>query len=511
MRSVIFKQLQYLIVAILVTSLTFLVLQPHYVSFADDPGVGWHLKTGELVLESASPPVIDPYLAGERREWVYDQLLGGAFLAYIKGSFGWSGAYLTFGLIFAVTYFGVVFFASQYISRSLIASLLASAIALNLSTVQFLLRPVVISLLFFAVLYAALLHFDGNSEGRDNPLSTRALLGTVLFFSLWANIHPFFILGLILIGIFVFAKSVLRFAGGLRSISPFEIAGALAAFLGTLLTPYGVNLYGAIFSLGSSEFFTGFLQEWQPLDYKSSAGSIVEFSLVTFVVALLITDLRKKLTLFQVLSFGAFLHFAHTAVRGVSVFAIIFAPILAISIAELLKVNWLKRFPLLSRGLTDLNSSLPNSALMATISLIVLFSAFGNSLLPQGELGPSKSSFPYESLDFLNESAGESQATVASHLGWGGFITLKGYPKLQPILDDRLTIHDEAFYREYLEEFTLHGDWRGYLKRHRADYLLLPRRSLLAGYLLEQAGVAPLVEEPAGYLFDAQLLRTDLG
>ncbi|MEO6575951.1 MAG: hypothetical protein ABIP89_19010, partial [Polyangiaceae bacterium] len=78
------------------------------VGFASDPGVGWHLKTGQWILEHKAVPLIDPFLGGPTRAWVCDQWLSDAllFLLYRAGSY--SLIYLVLSGVYFFTYFGVL-------------------------------------------------------------------------------------------------------------------------------------------------------------------------------------------------------------------------------------------------------------------------------------------------------------------------------------------------------------------------------------------------------------------
>ena len=77
--------------------------------FADDPGVGWHLASGEYILQHGKVPHTDPFLhaAGER-PWVSDQWLSDLLIAvcYRLGSFPYVYAVLI--AIYLFVFFGIV-------------------------------------------------------------------------------------------------------------------------------------------------------------------------------------------------------------------------------------------------------------------------------------------------------------------------------------------------------------------------------------------------------------------
>ncbi len=67
-----------------IISSVYTLLAMELVGFANDPGVGWHLATGDYILKNFSIPFIDPFLGGqEGRAWICDQWLADLILSAI--------------------------------------------------------------------------------------------------------------------------------------------------------------------------------------------------------------------------------------------------------------------------------------------------------------------------------------------------------------------------------------------------------------------------------------------
>jgi len=73
-------------------------------------------------------------------------------------------------------------------------------------------------------------------------------------FLVWANLHPAFIVGLIVFLAIVAARIITRWGAG---------AGALvASIVATLMNPYGWRVYEQQLTIGSSRDYRALLDEW---------------------------------------------------------------------------------------------------------------------------------------------------------------------------------------------------------------------------------------------------------
>ena len=92
---------------VLLGAITLVVLQLD--NFADDPGVGWHLRAGEFIAVYRQIPDYDPFLFSETpRRWISDQWFSDLVFYVLKDAGGWPLLYGTLICLYLLTYFGIL-------------------------------------------------------------------------------------------------------------------------------------------------------------------------------------------------------------------------------------------------------------------------------------------------------------------------------------------------------------------------------------------------------------------
>jgi len=490
--------LPYLIVLIGLAPLYF----GQFDKFAADPGLGWHIETGRYVVENTSAPKSDPFLAPLSRPWVSDQWLSDLIL-YLGFQHGeWAALYNLVALVFIGTFFLIVLPQTFKSSGSWIAATVAAFFAYKISQIHFILRPVVFGFPFFAVTLFALLKWY-RADLKSTPWY---LVGV---FVLWANIHPSFILGLLLIGIIATARLVdyiltetsktLSLAGLLAAVKMPTVLLFVSA-LATLVNPYGMELHKSILLLGQSEFFMNLNEEWLSPNFKETSGKIFLLFLGSLVAPLLL-GAKPKWRSGEFILGLTFLCFSLKAIRFFPYLGIVLAPLLADLLVGLASVGLIERYGsliLLRRGFSDLESRQSYSWLVTALILFGLFCggiSQNKVFFLDSELGPAKDVFPYQIMARLKEELSpNAELAVLASPDLGGFITLEGRGRIKSVIDDRNTLLGESFYREYLEASRDPSSLIQFARKVEADYFILAKNSpLLCG--LEKAGAEKIIED----------------
>lgn len=490
-------------------------------NFALDPGVGWHLETGQYVL-SQGIPYTDPFLAFDGvRSWIADQWFGATILAALYQWGSWPLIYGVLTAIYLVTYYFVLYFSVSKVTQNFLLSAIATLIAFKLGQIHFILRPVLFSFLFFSIVYGAVRSLLASLENDRLAEAKRKLARCYLYlpplFLIWANIHPAFVLSFLLMGCVVIALPLDQIVLGKDRDAKFQlgfIGLCVLCFLATLLNPYGIALHQSVLTLGTSSFAMNFHMEWLPPNFKEMEGQVLEFVIALTLLSLFLGGSRKlKWSFFDLISLGVFTHMSMQFMRILPFFGIV-ATVPFVRIVEnfanarlfessKLFGGLLRRFKKLSERERKSYHGYPFLAI--SLLLVVLWPICYQSIpLFQGSFGPSDQEYPYKALEVIEQaSAGEESVAVVCDPNWAGFVTFYSDKRLKPIIDDRNTLIGEEFYKDFFENLKAGADWRSYIARFDARYLLLKRSSSFMEYLRATSGMKILYQDEIAVVFDA--------
>jgi len=466
------------------------LFQGGFERFADDPGVGWHLETGRIIWETGRIPRSDPFLESpfsSPRPWVSDQWLSDLLLYVLYKHGSWELVYAFLTAVFFSTF--MVFFRQRtaFICGSSLMAACAAFVALKFSTIHFILRPVLLSFPLFS--FVLLKCF--SLYRLKTSLSPRTVLELALAFVLWANLHPSFVLGLLLMLILPIAICFDRLGLGEFKHSSQTVQAGLLLFLlssaATLLNPYGFALHQSILSLAENKYFLDLHEEWKALNVGSPEGSLFLFTAGMLLFVVLLTKGEKvPWRSFELALSLLFTSAALSSVRFLPYWAMTAAVLVADALPAL-KSAYLLQGYYLGRKLSDFLARLEQHERKSRLGLI-LSSVIALALpiyallfrdLPWAAkpLGPSQNRYPYDAVSIMLQES--SVQRVFSHPNWGGFITWFGQGRLRPFIDDRNTLLGSSFHRHYMEQLESKEQLIAYATSLKADWLLLPASNKL--------------------------------
>ncbi len=465
--------------------------------FANDPGLGWHLKNGKNILQTLSIPYQDNMLGVKYDKlWIADQWLGDVLIAKLKKIASWPLVYAFFSVIYLLTFYFILFRGLRKHSQSFFFSAIVSVLAFKISQIHFVLRPVMLSFIFFAHLAVRLWDIKECKKIRRQDY----MIFFVLFLS-WANLHPSFLLGLFILVIFTFFD---------LKLLPLSILSALS----TLINPYFYKLHLSIMDFGKSEFLTNFFSEWRPLELFSLEGKLYLLLLSMFLVFSLVLLISKKLPknyfLILVLTIS-FAYLAYDSVRMIPFFGIVVAfpiCILAKNVFKIFNVFLNKIWPKMSALLVrtdEREGNLPAGiyTLFSACFLLFATSLTGKLIFFEGEFGPSVSKYPYKAVDFLKKRARQNhnKIKVANEFDWGGFITWYGRGRVLATIDDRSNLHGEERYKLYNKSIKSSANFRAYLAEINTKYIILEVGSKLSTMLKLEKDFKSLYADDIAVIF----------
>lgn len=211
-----------------------------------DPDLGWHLRTGQWILEHRAFPRVDPFsrVTGgnpwQAYSWLFDLLLWKAYTWLgLSGVVALTAAMMS--LTAAATYRMISRLNGDFTEQML----LTAAVVVSLGRLSSP-RPWLVTVLFFVLELDILM--DTRGEGRS-----RRLVWLPVMFAVWANVHIQFIDGLVALGLATLEPLLARWwKSDAHCARPRDLGLALgASAAAACLNPYGPRIYAVAWKLAS--------------------------------------------------------------------------------------------------------------------------------------------------------------------------------------------------------------------------------------------------------------------
>ncbi len=394
-----------------------------------DPDFGWHLKTGELILERGVPKIdwysfTMPDFPWTDHEWLTDVLI-----YKIYSSFGFQALLLLFLAIVSLS-FVILIKPENFWFYLLPVGFGFFAIFGFLG-----IRPQIITVFFIAVLWKILIEFlEGKKLGQ-------LIYFVPLLFIIWANLHGGFFSGLFILFLFIFLEFFKKtnFFKKIISLSLFQQQNfkeqpvkktlllcviLVLSFLATLINPYGIRIYEEVFRTIGDPFLRFHIAEWLPLFFGGYFSVFIVCYLALFLGLLI--PLRKKIEFSKLALVGVFLIFSFLSQRHFFIFTILTVPVFAEILILFQKEIKPERVKILFSGF--------GKWIILFFIFALLFSGFYP--ITKGLLKKDVSPFSLEeSIPFLKTLP--LSENLFNDYGWGGYLIWK-LPERKLFIDGRM-------------------------------------------------------------------------
>jgi hypothetical protein len=482
-----------------------------------DAGIGWHIRTGQLILATHAIPRVDPFSSTAAGgvwfawEWLYDLLVGG-----LESSAGLNGVVLLTALIIAVS-FSWTFRLLLTRGTNVLVALILVLLAASASMIHFLARPHVVSWLFTVAWFCILesgerscIGLNSRSSGDSATEEQRAWPWWVLplLMLVWVNVHGGFLVGFALLAIYWisaiwrwfslkgdgFDDVLLKIRIG-RRVRALTQAGILSA-LATLVNPYGFKLHVHIFRYLSNRFLMDHIDEFQSPNFHYVAQKCFAGLLLLTLLGLVakkgeIGTSEALLVLFTVYS-GLY------ASRNIPVSSLLLILVIGPWLSEGMERLADRRAMFRQRALPPatflermgaIESSLHGHLWpIAAVALTCWIAAHGDKLGPTQLMGAhfDPKRFPAAAVSYLEKQ--NVQGPLVSPDSWGGYLIYRLYPRVRVVVDDRHDFYGEEFLKSYLKMVRVEPGWEDFLQQHPAYCAVVPKDSALANILAETTG-----------------------
>lgn len=438
-----------------------------------DPDIWWHLRTGQMIVQTHTIPHVDPYSFPHSGDpWVDHEWLSQIIIFGIYRFGGFNGLILAFPLLIAVA-LGMLFVRCP--GKPFIAGLCAVCGALA-SAPSWGVRPQMFTFLLASLLLWAL------EQSYERP---GLLWWIVPLMLLWVNLHAGYALGIVFLLLFLvgnFLDAALRPAEGVRlwSHSKRLIVVFGLCVLVVPLNPNGFRMYRYPLETLQSSAMQEYISEWASPNFHQAeyAATLVLILAIVLFGALSPRRLRpRELLLLSVMAYAAL-----RSVRHIPVFVLVAAPILAALIQSWLgekHASWLAPSTTLTPAKLGLNGVL--------LVAFLFFAAFRIVYVLRNQEHAAKEKYPADAVARLLSDP--AQGPVLNDYNWGGYLIWKAYPTYRVFIDGRADVYGDTFMNAFAATYYVRGgDWQASLEKWRIHSVLLPPDAPLVTALQDLPG-----------------------
>jgi hypothetical protein len=291
----------------------------------------------------------------------------------------------------------------------------------------------------------------------------------------WVNSHGTFVVGLVLIGIWVgdelwnLVKSRAHKEPGYltrRMLIPGITLGI--TLVACLVNPRGLGIYNYLQTLTGNPAVQNLVTEWAPPTVDNLMGVIFYIALAGCAILFILSPKRPSFSqLFTFLIFGIL---SLRTARGIVWFGLVIAPFLAEHFAYIIqKYKKVVLTPVNTAGKPVLNYVL---FIMIVLVGVITLPWFKNSLpLPQVKAGLISSETPIHATEEL--LAKNPPGRLFHAISFGSYLIWSAYPEYQVFVDSRIELFPEQVWMDYLTISNASGDWEKLLDQYGVNTMML--------------------------------------
>ena len=456
---------------------------------ATDPDLWWHLRTGQLIVESGHVPHYDPFsFTRAGHAWISHEWLS-EVVFYELWKHGGVAALIVFSAIITTAGFMLLYLRCRAKAYWAAAATALGALAASPSWGV---RPQM-----FTFTLASLLLWLVE-RGENSP---KLLFWIPPLFLIWLNLHAGFALGPALL--FAYGLGLLwENATGSTAWTEarpklLRVCALLAACLALVpFNPSGTQLYRYPFHTLRSTGMRSFISEWFSPDFHQLLYRPFLLLWLLVFMALAISRARPKgRAIFPVLLTGLA---SVDAVRHIPIFILVALPVIVAAIPvgseSLPDFNWRhKRFrfrPLFNA---------------VVVILIAVFAVVKWVVVVHNQEAREAKVFPQTAIASLKSSdvkSSDAPGRLFAYYDWGGYAIWKLYPEYRVFVDGRADLYGDDLLRQAIKTaLNLRTGWREVLDRWQIEVVLVPPSSALAQALLLDPGWRAVFSDPKAVVF----------
>jgi hypothetical protein len=426
---------------------------------ATDPDLGWHLRTGQLIIQNRAVFHSDPYsFTRFGQPWIDHEWLSQVLMFGLYRLAGWGGLIVGFGAVIA-TAFMVVFLrcpGQPYVAGAItLLGAFASAPSWGV-------RPQMFTLLLASVL---LLILERSYE------RSKLLCWTPPLVLLWVNLHAGYALGIGLMVLFLLGDA-LDAACGFKDIPArrfrFLALAILVCVAVVPLNPYGTAMFRYPLETLRSPAMQAYIGEWLSPDFHQHRYLP---ALVMILSAIALPALSpRRLRPREVLLLAVTTYAALRSVRHIPIYALVAIPLLSAMV-----LAWLQENRIAKNFWPKQTSMTPAKTLLNAILLagFVVFTLARVRYITLGQATAEAIEMPEAAVSFI--ASNRPPAPILNHYNWGGYFVWRLYPDYRVYIDGRADLYGDAFMDQLATTYYLRGDlWQSQFAKYGIRTVVLP-------------------------------------
>jgi tetratricopeptide (TPR) repeat protein len=433
----------------------------------------WHLKAGEIILDTHHVPQKDPFsFTRASKEWIDAQWIFQVIVYGLYRTSGYAGMIVFSALLASLTW--LLILAVSYHPKKYLFATTLGLISIIATSSRLKLRPEALTFLFMAFEMFLILQ---HQQGKKFYLY---LVPPLLL--LWVNSEGLWPIGFLILLAFLveevlflpslkmhkYLKRVFSREDGKDKAAAIRLGICFGvSLLLSLANPYGTKgltfpwrLFRQISFPGSfiGRFIGEFQNPFQHLPWLDLAAYIALIAASAFIFAMLAS--RRRLSPAAIILWMVFLFLSAVSLRNVALFAIMAA---ALSGSAFAKNNFADILPL--KGLQKISSRARNPLAAALIVIMIPLAAdiissrfyIRNQSYVRFGTGALETEFPIRATRFLKDigfnRVSQKPAKIFNDLNSAGYLIFTGYPEWKIFTDPRLEVYGEEFFQNYSSMF----------------------------------------------------------
>ena len=473
-------------------SLVFVLIFSSGQGLLADGDTGYHIKTGEVILQTWQVPRADIYsFHSPPLKWTAHEWLSEIIMAVIFTTFGLTGVVVFFAFLLAITHW-LLFRTLRTRSDDILLCTGAALLATATSSTHWLARPHAFSLLLTVIWCHALDRFQHKNE--------QTLLFLPFIMLLWVNLHGGYFIGIILLIVYLTGNFLSSLAGPPEQSARYrEKAKALfavtfASVAMCLLNPYGFEILLFPLRVTSDRFVMDRVSEFMSPNFHE----VLPFKYMLLSAIGLLAISRTTLTLIEVTLITLLTYMALYSGRHVSLFAIVVAPLLLKAGESAIRnlpnrIQWF--YQVRNRNLVAIDKRVGGYFWPIFASFVIL--ALASAGLVRFQF--SEGVFPVRATEFLRTE--NIHGKMFNNDEFGDYMIFSVWPTYRVFMDGRSDMYGEQFGSDYLKVANVQPGWRDILKKYDINWVVFDTHSALAAALQEQADWQPIYSDPVATIF----------